>query len=157
MNLPSLIFIFLFILLGTTESTTTLKDLKESSKELEERMSEGKISHRSAVYRARPSSDLHTEIDSARAKQEDYKLKLLLIVTVMIFMLSLFLASVCLGLFCRLKKMAIPNDTSDQVQDIRPDLAHLSYFKPLKDVSDTSFSRTNSSEWSGPPVLMQQK
>ncbi|XP_028912289.1 equatorin-like [Ornithorhynchus anatinus] len=134
-----------------------LTDLKESSKELEERISEGKISHRSAVYRARPSSDLHSEIDSATAKQEDYKLKLLLILTLMIFMFFLFLASVCLGLFCRLKKMAVPNDTSDQLQGVRPDLAHLSYFKPLKGVSDTSFSRTNSSEWSDPSVLMLQK
>ncbi|KAM5260584.1 equatorin [Hipposideros larvatus] len=87
-----------------------------------------------------PSSDLNATNEDNLAKQQDIKLKFMLVISLLTLFLFVILLAVSSALLYKLKTNY--NKKCESEYSINPELATLSYFQPSEGVSDTSFSRS---------------
>ncbi|XP_019508232.1 PREDICTED: LOW QUALITY PROTEIN: equatorin, partial [Hipposideros armiger] len=87
-----------------------------------------------------PSSDLNATNEDNLAKQQDIKLKFMLVISLLTLFLFVILLAVSSALLYKLKTNY--NKKCESEYSINPELATLSYFQPSEGISDTSFSRS---------------
>ncbi|XP_008827190.1 equatorin [Nannospalax galili] len=106
-----------------------------------------RLDDKDQLFQAIPGSDLNTTNEDKLSKLEEIKLKLMLGISLMTFILSVPLLIFCFATLYKLRHLSDKNYESQYT--INPELATLSYFHPSEGVSDTSFSKSaeSSSYW----------
>nr|XP_020825694.1 equatorin isoform X2 [Phascolarctos cinereus] len=84
-----------------------------------------------------PISDIPYETISQSLQREDVKLKIMLTISLLTFIIFLIFTCICCFIFSQAPKKRPKKNLT-----IRPELATMSYFQPAEGVSETSFSKS---------------